>query len=158
MRRRLCKYSESATAPRLWMGGECHWSPRSRLPCSRQHGVNEAATARAVVDGWGVFGSPHSRLRRQYGVIHNVTARAVNVTGNQLVMVCVLCDICGISERIDPSSNGVIRVLYGRLLRGVGLFVRGLRWRLPTAKCLALAASASRPVRTTEAYAWQSFR
>ena len=28
--------------------------------------------------------SPHSRLRRQCGVIHNVTARAVKIAGNQM--------------------------------------------------------------------------
>ena len=31
--------------------------------------------------------SPRSRLRRHYGVIHNVTARAVNVAGNQIIML-----------------------------------------------------------------------
>ena len=30
--------------------------------------------------------SPHSRLRRQCGVIHNVTARAVNIAGSQMVI------------------------------------------------------------------------
>ncbi len=37
----------------------------------------------AVVDGGSICQSPHSRLRRQYGVIHNVTARAVNIAGYQ---------------------------------------------------------------------------
>ena len=37
----------------------------------------------AVVVFLGAFRSPHSRLRRQYGVIHNVTARAVNIAGYQ---------------------------------------------------------------------------
>ena len=40
----------------------------------------------AVVDGGCIRLSPHSRLRRQYGVIHNVTARAVNVAGNQIII------------------------------------------------------------------------
>ena len=41
----------------------------------------------AVVDGGSICQSPHSRLRRQYGVIHNVTARAVNIAGNQMVTI-----------------------------------------------------------------------
>ena len=33
----------------------------------------------------GAFRSPHSRLRRQCGVIYNVTARAVNIDGFQFI-------------------------------------------------------------------------
>ena len=39
----------------------------------------------AVVVFLGAFRSPHSRLWRQYGVIDDVTAHAVNITGFQYV-------------------------------------------------------------------------
>ena len=34
--------------------------------------------------------APHSRLRRQYGVIHNVTARAVNIAENQMATIMIV--------------------------------------------------------------------
>ena len=44
----------------------------------------------AVVVFLGAFRSPHSRLRRQYGVIHNVTARAVNIAENQMATIMIV--------------------------------------------------------------------
>ena len=46
--------------------------------------------------------SPHSRLRRQYGVIHNVTARAVNIAGNQMLTIIN----CRGGMAIRPKARG----------------------------------------------------
>ena len=42
--------------------------------------------------------SPHSRLRRQYGVIHNVTARAVNIAGYQHFAMKSLAELADAAE------------------------------------------------------------
>ena len=46
-----------------------------------------AATAPRLCSVWCVRLSPHSRLRRQCGVIDNVTAHAVIITDNQMVTI-----------------------------------------------------------------------
>ena len=52
----------------------------------------------AVVVFLGAFRSPYSRPRRQYGVIHNVTARAVNIAGNQQFAIKSLAGIADAAE------------------------------------------------------------
>ena len=42
--------------------------------------------------------SPHSRLRRQCGVIHNVTARAVNIAGYQHFAMKSLAELADAAE------------------------------------------------------------
>ena len=48
-----------------------------------------SATAPRLVMRWWFRPSPHSRLRRQYGVIEAVTAHAVNIDGTELVVIAL---------------------------------------------------------------------
>ena len=47
--------------------------------------VAESATVQRLWMVGSILLSPHSRLRRQCGVIDNVTARAVNIAGFQFI-------------------------------------------------------------------------
>ena len=72
------------------------WAKRNpRYTTAHDNGVREDRT-RITHGSWmcnraavgvilGAFRSPHSRLRRQCGVIYNVTARAVNIDGFQFI-------------------------------------------------------------------------
>ena len=50
--------------------------------------------------------SPHSRLRRQYGVIHNVTARAVNIADNQTIETHIVCNSRPVRTLVSESGRG----------------------------------------------------
>ena len=127
-----------------------------------------------VVELRSICQSPHSRLRRQCGVIDDVTARAVNIAGFQFITLirhlthnrasgCNFINPAlttsvaksatwgkpmnprGINRgAVAESAIKVIRVLSGRQFRGSSV-VRGLRpMGLPTAKSLRLSPSGSR--------------
>ena len=83
----------------------------------------------AVVDGGCIRLSPHSRLRRQYGVIHNVTARAVNIAGYQQFAMKSLAGIADAAEVGDRFTQ--IHWIYKIFLRKSAISARDYPCHLP---------------------------
>ncbi len=94
----------------------------------------------AVVVFLGAFRSPHSRLRRQYGVIHNVTARAVNIAGNQMATIMIVVAYChtpgrSLAETAETAEVGdrltQIHWIYKIFLRKSAISARDYPCHLP---------------------------
>ena len=76
----------------------------------------------AVVDGGCIRLSRHSRLRRQYGVIHNVTARAVNIAENQMATIMIVGAYGNTPKSLSQKPQNPQRWVIGSL-RFIG-FIR----------------------------------
>ena len=77
--------------------------------------------------------SPHSRLRRQCGVIHNVTARAVNIAGYQHFAMKSLAELADAAEVGDWLTQ--IHWIYKIFLRKSAISARDYLYKeqsLPT--------------------------
>ena len=83
----------------------------------------------AVVVFLGAFRSSHSRLQRQYGVIHNVTARAVNIVGYQQFAMKSLAGIADAAEVGDWLTQ--IHWIYNIFLRKSAISARDYPCHLP---------------------------